>query len=96
MSLPAQVEKVFSMPTLAAAQVLRLKGYGLQPGDNADVVVIDAEDCAEAIRFQSPRRWVIKRGQVVAETTVTREIFLNRRDTIQVGRREAKLAFSQP
>jgi cytosine deaminase len=96
MSLPAQVEKVFSMPTLAAAQVLRLKGYGLQPGDNADVVVIDAEDCAEAIRFQSPRRWVIKRGQVVAETTVTREIFLNRRDTIQVGRRETKMASSQP
>jgi cytosine deaminase len=96
MSLPAQVEKVFSMPTLAAAQVLRLKGYGLQPGDNADVVVIDAQDCAEAIRFQSPRRWVIKRGQVVAETTLTREIFLNRRDTIQVGRREAKLASSQP
>jgi cytosine deaminase len=92
MSLPAQVEKVFSMPTLAAAQALRLKGYGLQPGDNADVVVIDAKDCAEAIRFQSPRRWVVKRGQVVAETTVTREIFLNSRDPIQVDRDEAELA----
>ena len=65
------------MPTLAGAKVLRLKGYGLQPGDSADIVVIDAKDPAEAIRFQSPRRWVVKRGHVVAETTMTRKIFLN-------------------
>lgn len=92
MSLPSQIEKVFSMPTVAGAKALRLKGYGLQPGDRADMVVIDATSASEAIRFQSPRRWVVKRGQLVAETTVTREIFLNNRASEQPARGPAKSA----
>src|SRR5206468_336973 len=72
MSLPKQIEQVFAMPTVGGARVLRLQGYGLQPGDCADAVVIDAKSAAEAIRMQPPRRWVIKAGRVVAETSVSR------------------------
>lgn len=75
MSLPQQIEQVFAMPTFGGAKVLRLEGYGLQPGDAADVVVIDAQSAAEAIRFQPPRRWVVKRGRVIAETSVSRNTF---------------------
>jgi cytosine deaminase len=76
MSLPHQIEQVFAMPTVNAARALRLEGYGLNPGDRADIVVLDAKNAAEAIRFQPPRRWVIKNGRVVAETTVSRKLFL--------------------
>ena len=76
MSLPRQIEQVFAMPTVNGARALRLEGYGLTPGDRADVVVLEAKNATEAIRFQSPRRWVIKNGLVVAETTVSRKSFL--------------------
>ena len=71
MSLPHQIEQVFAMPTVNGARVLRLEGYGLKPGDRADVVVLEAYSAAEAIRLQPPRRWVVKNGRVVAETTVS-------------------------
>lgn len=84
MSLPAQIDKVFSMATLAGAKALRLEGYGLQPGDCADLVIIDAKDAQEAIRFQSPRRWVIKNGRVVAETVLSRKMLLDRDGPIKL------------
>ena len=74
MSMPSEIDKVFEMPLTAGATALRLKHYGLQPGDRADVVIIDATDITEAIRHQSPRRWVVKRGQLIAETMLTRKL----------------------
>ncbi len=74
LSLPDQIEQVFAMPTINAAKVLRIKDYGLAPGNPANVVVIDATSASEAIRFQPPRRWVVANGRVVAETTVTRTL----------------------
>jgi cytosine/creatinine deaminase len=73
MSMPFEIEKVFEMPLTAGARVLRLKQYGLRPGDRADVVIIDATDATEAIRCQSPRRWVVKRGQLISETMIMRK-----------------------
>jgi cytosine deaminase len=76
LSQPGQIEQAFAMPTVAAAQVLRLNDYGLRPGAAADAVILDAPDAAEAIRMQAPRRWVIKRGRVVAETEIRRQVWV--------------------
>ena len=73
LSQPAEIEQVFAMATVNAAKVLGLTDYGLEPGAVADAVIIDAPDAAEAIRLQAPRRWVIKRGRVVAETEMRRQ-----------------------
>jgi cytosine deaminase len=73
LSQPDEIEQLFAMPTVNAAQLLRLTDYGLDPGKAADVVIIDTTDATEAIRLQSPRRWVIKRGRVVAETEIRRQ-----------------------
>jgi cytosine deaminase len=73
LSQPAEIEQVFAMPTVNAAKVLGLADYGLKAGAVADAVIIDATDAAEAIRLQAPRRWVIKRGRVVAETEMRRQ-----------------------
>src|SRR5262249_31588546 len=80
MSMPAQIETVFSMPTVAGAKVLRLERYGLKPGDSANAVIIDARDPEEAIRFQSPRRWVVRNGQILAETILSRKSFIKIQD----------------
>ena len=76
LSQPPQIEQLFAMPTVNAAKALRLPDYGLRPGCAADAVILDATDAAEAIRLQAPRRWVIKRGRVVAETEIRRQTWL--------------------
>jgi len=43
--------------------------YGIEPGKPADCVVFDAPTALEAIRLRATRRWVIRRGEVAAETT---------------------------
>jgi cytosine deaminase len=62
------------MVTDDAARLLRLPDYGLAPGARADLVVLDAETGRDALREQAPRRWVLRRGRVVAETVVERRL----------------------
>jgi cytosine deaminase len=57
----------FNAVTEAPARILGLEAYGLQPGCNADLVLLDARDPVEAIRLRAARRFVLRRGKVVAE-----------------------------
>ena len=50
--------------------------YGLEEGKPADLVVFDAPSALEVLRLHAPRRWVIRRGRVVAETTPSRTTLL--------------------
>lgn len=54
------------MATFGGAQVMRDAGYGLAPGDRADLVLVEAANAAEAVVMHPPRRCVVKRGRVVA------------------------------
>lgn len=75
MSQPEEIETVLAMPTYNAAKILRLKEYGIVVGYPADLVVIDAQTAAEAIRLQPDRRYVIKRGRIVAETVTQQKAY---------------------
>ena len=46
---------------------MRLEGYGLDVGCNADFVLLQARDVIEAIRLRATRLKVFKRGKVLAE-----------------------------
>jgi cytosine deaminase len=50
--------------------------YGIEPGKPADCIVFDAPSALEVIRLRASRRWVIRRGTVVAETTPSRTTLL--------------------
>src|SRR3954451_221072 len=50
--------------------------YGLEEGKPADLVVFDAPSALEVLRLHPARRWVIRRGRVVAETTPARTTLL--------------------
>jgi len=50
--------------------------YGLEEGKPADLVVYDAPNALEVLRLHPSRRWVIRRGRVVAETTPARTTLL--------------------
>ncbi|TMH08014.1 MAG: cytosine deaminase [Betaproteobacteria bacterium] len=62
----AGLELALTMATHGGAQVMGAEGYGLDVGCAADLVVVQAENAAEAVAMHPLRRWVIKRGRVVA------------------------------
>ncbi|HEY9212887.1 MAG TPA: amidohydrolase family protein [Ancylobacter sp.] len=57
----------FEAVTTNPARIMGLQGYGLEPGCNADFVVLQADDAIEAIRLKATRLFVVKRGRVIAE-----------------------------
>lgn len=76
MSLPHEIETIFDMATVRAAQALRIKNYGIELGNTANIVIINCTNILDAIRLQPERRFVIKNGHVIAKTECKKEIFL--------------------
>jgi cytosine deaminase len=49
-----------------------LEGYGIAPGCQGDLVLLDATSPAEAIRLRAARVAVIRRGRVVSRASSSR------------------------
>jgi cytosine deaminase len=60
------IANAFAGVTTNAAKILRLDGYGLEPGCRADLVVLQAADPFEAIRLKATRLLVLRAGKVIA------------------------------
>ena len=58
----------FGAVTTNAAKIMGLEGYGLDVGCNGDLMVLQAADPIEAIRLKARRLFVVRRGQVIAES----------------------------
>ncbi|WP_031485350.1 amidohydrolase family protein [Maridesulfovibrio frigidus] len=63
-----QQEALFNAVTTNGAKTLNLEGYGLSPGCNADMVVLQATSKLEAMRLHPTRLYVIRRGKVISQT----------------------------
>jgi cytosine/creatinine deaminase len=57
--------------------------YGIEEGKPADLVVFDAPSAREVMRLKPVRRWVIRRGKVIAETTPPRTTLLSEEVTFR-------------
>ena len=66
MTSQAAMSQCFAAVTETPAKIMGLTGYGLEPGCHADFVILQAGDPIEAIRLRAARRYVIRRGQVIA------------------------------
>ncbi|MCC7352354.1 MAG: amidohydrolase family protein [Anaerolineae bacterium] len=75
-TMPQDIETLFDMPTANAARLLRLpaQDYGVREGAIASLNIIAAANAAEAFRTRADRRYVIRRGRIVAETVTTRKV----------------------
>ena len=62
------MKSCFQAVTANAACIMNLEGYGIKPGCNADLVLLEARDPIEAIRLKAKRLMVMSRGKVIAET----------------------------
>ena len=63
-----QMRRIFDTITYNGAKVLELEGYGLEPGCNGDMVILQASTPQEALRLRPARLFVVRRGKVIAET----------------------------
>ncbi|NQW00647.1 MAG: amidohydrolase family protein [Rhodospirillales bacterium] len=71
MTSMAEIRKMFDAVTVDAAKILNLQDYGLHVGARADLVILQAQSPFDAIRLRPNRLFVIRRGQVIAETPRT-------------------------
>jgi cytosine deaminase len=70
MSARDEIEEILRCVTERGARTLGVEAeYGLEQGKPADLVVYEAPSALEVLRLHPPRRWVIRRGCVIAETT---------------------------
>ena len=58
----------FDAVTKNAAAILQLDDYGIAQGKSADFVVLQCSDPIEALRLRPARLYVVRRGEVLAET----------------------------
>ena len=63
-----QMRQIFEAVTTNGAKVMGLEGYGLTTGCRADVVILQAADIHEALRLKPARLFVIRRGNIIAQT----------------------------
>jgi len=66
---PGEIQAAFDMPRYNAARLWGLESYGLHVGAPANLVVLDAQSAVEALRRTPNRRFVIRKGKLLAETT---------------------------
>lgn len=68
MTSQAAMRQCFQAVTANAARVLGLQGYGMEPGCNADFVLLQASDPVEAIRLRATRLGVWRKGIRIASS----------------------------
>jgi cytosine deaminase len=80
------MRRCFDAVTVNPARLLGLEGYGLAPGDHADMVLLEAQDPIEAIRTRAARLAVVRRGRVIARSPA-------RRAKLEIPGRPAEVEF---
>lgn len=60
-----EMEKIYDMITIDAAKAMNVKNFGLQPGNAAHLVVLDANSVHEAIMYHQEPLYVISHGKLV-------------------------------
>jgi cytosine/creatinine deaminase len=69
MSSREEIQEMLDLATVRGARTLGIEDeYGIEEGKPGNLVVFDAPTPFEVMRLEPVRRWVIRRGRVVAET----------------------------
>jgi cytosine deaminase len=83
MTSQAGIRACFDAVTTNAAKVMRLEGYGIEPGCHASFVLLQARDPVEAIRLRANRLKVWRRGELLAQTPeVTAQLHVPQRPAL--------------
>jgi cytosine deaminase len=81
-----EIPQLLDCATWRGARTLGIDDeYGIEAGKRADLVVFDAPTPLEVMRLKPTRRWVIRGGQVIAETVPPRTTLLGDEVTFAVS-----------
>lgn len=80
----AEMRQAFDAVTANGAAVMGLEGYGLEPGRNADFIILQAADPIEALRLKPARLFVVRGGKVIAETPPVASLLTLGEETVTV------------
>jgi cytosine deaminase len=69
----ADIERLYDMITTAAATAMNIGKYGLAVGKPAHLVVLDASDVIEALRWHAPPAHVVSHGRVLDTAVLRRQ-----------------------
>ena len=70
-----------------SAKVLHLEKYGIEEGFDANCLILPAENGFDALRRQVPTRYSIRRGKIIATTTLPEtHIYLQSEEKIDYRR----------
>ena len=73
-------KKIFECLATHSAKTMGISGYGIEKGNKADFVILQARDAAEALRLKANRLYVIKAGKTIARNAPrVAELFLDGR-----------------
>lgn len=83
MTAPEAMRECFEAVTTTGARVMGLTGYGIEVGNRADFVLLQARNAVEAVRLKPTRLFVVKAGRVIAATPARRTaLFLDARPAL--------------
>jgi cytosine/creatinine deaminase len=81
-----EIPQMLDCATWRGARTLGVEDdYGIEEGKPADMVVFDAPSALEVMRLKPVRRWVIRRGKVIAETMPPQTTLLGERVSYETG-----------
>lgn len=72
MSLPNELLEVFDMPLYKSQKLMGIKNYGIEVGNDANMIILDTDNEIEALRLNSDRLYVIKSGKILATTNTSK------------------------
>ena len=67
-----QINDGLNLITHHSAKTLNLNDYGIKQGNPANMIILPAENGFDAVRRQTPVRYSIRKGNVIAETQPAR------------------------
>ena len=70
MTSAENMEEMYDMVTVSAAQAMGMRDYWLREGVPAHMVVLDAPSVLEALREHAAPRYVISHGRLVDQAAV--------------------------
>ena len=78
-----QISNGIDLITVNSARALNIDGYGIEIGNPANFIIVDAEDSFEALRLQAGILYSIRNGKVIARTNpkVTK-VYMNDQERI--------------
>lgn len=82
------MQAAYDAVTVNGAKALGLEGYGLEPGCQADLVILQARSPIEALQLQPARLFVIRKGVVIARTPAAKNY-------LSLGEKEEQVSFSK-